>query len=222
MRNPVLNTGWRLFSSRLGIEPKTPWWLVQAQPLAQRGSGAHPGRGFVLLVYFPNTETMSPYLENTPEKRSLFDTHAVKDGKGQGPKCHTLALSHLEPGRAPTVSMPAAVRPPCILHARDLGMLAIFSDRFWGGAEGLLRKHVTPREQDTRRELLRTRASAKHLAEIRKWRVRSRGFCGCPGGDSALRVDAPAATRPQPVIKHIQRKHGAGRCGPGRYCGRPA
>jgi len=137
VRNPVLNTGWRLFSSRLGIEPKTPWWLVQAQPLAQRGSGAHPGRGFVLLVYFPNTETMSPYLENTPEKRSLFDTYAVKDGKGQGPKCHTLALSHLEPGRAPTASMPAAACSHCILHARNLGTQAFvfclcrWSANFW-------------------------------------------------------------------------------------------
>ena len=39
VRNPVLyklNTGWRLVfpgSSRLGIEPKTPGWLVQAQPI---------------------------------------------------------------------------------------------------------------------------------------------------------------------------------------------
>jgi hypothetical protein len=35
-----------------------------------------------------------------------------------------LALSHFEPGRAPTASMLAAVRPHCILHARDLRMLA--------------------------------------------------------------------------------------------------
>jgi len=35
-----------------------------------------------------------------------------------------LALSHFEPGRAPTASMLAAARPHCILHARDLRMLA--------------------------------------------------------------------------------------------------
>ncbi len=29
MRNPVLEHRVRLFSSRLGIEPKTPGWLVQ-------------------------------------------------------------------------------------------------------------------------------------------------------------------------------------------------
>jgi hypothetical protein len=39
-------------------------------------------------------------------------------------KYHTLAQSHLEPGRAPTVSVPAAARPHCILHARNLGTLA--------------------------------------------------------------------------------------------------
>ena len=36
MRNRYFNTGWRpVFpgSSRLGIEPKTPGWLVQAQPI---------------------------------------------------------------------------------------------------------------------------------------------------------------------------------------------
>jgi hypothetical protein len=42
------------------------------------------------------------------------------------PNCYTLALSHLEPGRAPTASMPAAARPHCILHAGDLVMLALF------------------------------------------------------------------------------------------------
>jgi hypothetical protein len=41
------------------------------------------------------------------------------------PNCHTLAQSHLEPGRAPTASMPAAARPHCMLGARDWGMLAI-------------------------------------------------------------------------------------------------
>jgi hypothetical protein len=54
----TLTQGGALFSlehsSRLGIEPKTPGWLVQAQPGATspsgdliptiRGSGAHPGR----------------------------------------------------------------------------------------------------------------------------------------------------------------------------------
>jgi hypothetical protein len=48
-RTRYFNTGWRpVFpgSSRLEIEPKTPGWLVmvQAQPTAQRGSGALPGR----------------------------------------------------------------------------------------------------------------------------------------------------------------------------------
>jgi hypothetical protein len=51
VRNPVLNTGCvSVFpgSSRLGIEPKTPGWLVQdptTRPIGDRGSGAHPGRG---------------------------------------------------------------------------------------------------------------------------------------------------------------------------------
>jgi hypothetical protein len=36
-------------SSRLGIEPKTPGWLVQdptTRPIGDLLSGAHPGRGF--------------------------------------------------------------------------------------------------------------------------------------------------------------------------------
>jgi hypothetical protein len=44
-----------------------------------------------------------------------------------------LMLSLRPPGNAPTDSMPAAARPHCILPARDLGMLAFFSDRFVGG-----------------------------------------------------------------------------------------
>jgi hypothetical protein len=39
--------------------------------------------------------------------------------------CHTLTHSHLELGRALTASMPAAARLHCILHARDLRMLAL-------------------------------------------------------------------------------------------------
>jgi hypothetical protein len=40
------------------------------------------------------------------------------------PNCHTSALSNLAAGRGKAASMPAAARPHCILHARDLGMLA--------------------------------------------------------------------------------------------------
>jgi hypothetical protein len=53
---------------------------------------------------------------------------------------------------------------------------------------------------------------SKHLAEIRKWRATP----------PALRVDALAVTRPQPVIEHIQQQHRAARCGPGRSRGRLA
>ena len=38
--------------------------------------------------------------------------------------CDTLALTHLDPGRAPTPSMPSAARPHCILQNRDLVILA--------------------------------------------------------------------------------------------------
>ena len=47
VRDPVLKHKVRLFSlvpSRLGIAPKTPGWLVQDEPPAHEGSGAHPGR----------------------------------------------------------------------------------------------------------------------------------------------------------------------------------
>jgi hypothetical protein len=37
-------------SSRLGIEPKTPGWLVQAESQAQRGSGAL--LGLLVCVYY--------------------------------------------------------------------------------------------------------------------------------------------------------------------------
>ena len=57
VRNPVTQ-GAPVFpgSSRLGIEPKTPGWLVQDPTTSPsgdliptiRGSGAHPGRGCVL------------------------------------------------------------------------------------------------------------------------------------------------------------------------------
>ena len=41
------------------------------------------------------------------------------------PNCHTFTLSHSEPGRAPTGSMPAAARPHCILCARDLRIMIV-------------------------------------------------------------------------------------------------
>jgi hypothetical protein len=44
------------------------------------------------------------------------------------PNCHTVSMLHLEPVGALTASMHAEVRAHCILHARDLGILAIFSD----------------------------------------------------------------------------------------------
>ena len=46
------------------------------------------------------------------------------------PNCHTFTLSHLEPGRAPTGSVPTAARPHCILRARDLRMLAPEGPRY--------------------------------------------------------------------------------------------
>jgi hypothetical protein len=42
------------------------------------------------------------------------------------PNCQPLTLSHLESDRGPTASMPAAVRPHCILPARNLETLTIF------------------------------------------------------------------------------------------------
>ena len=42
-----------------------------------------------------------------------------------GPNGQTLALSHLTTCRGKAASIPAAARPHCILHARDLGILAV-------------------------------------------------------------------------------------------------
>ena len=44
------------------------------------------------------------------------------------PNCQPLTLSHLEFGGGPTVSMPAAARPHCILAARNSETLTIFSN----------------------------------------------------------------------------------------------
>ncbi len=41
------------------------------------------------------------------------------------PNCHTLVLSHLAAEGGKAASMPAAVRPHCIMRARDLGRLAL-------------------------------------------------------------------------------------------------
>ena len=45
--------------------------------------------------------------------------------RARGSKCHTFTVSPLEPGRAPTASMPAAARPHFILGARDLEIMAL-------------------------------------------------------------------------------------------------
>ena len=75
--------------------------------------------------------------------RSKVPTTDTPLGRGQRParareaprssplfvNCHALALSLGTSGNAPTASMPAAVRPHCILRSGDLKMLAIFRPR---------------------------------------------------------------------------------------------
>jgi hypothetical protein len=91
------------------------------------------------------------------------------------------------PGNAPKAFMPTNVGPHCILCAMILLLLFLqkqslafdvylfFLTYFRGGSERLLRKHVPPRDvsKKSATRVTTNDSSSKHLAEIRKWRVRS-------------------------------------------------
>jgi hypothetical protein len=61
------------------------------------------------------------------------------------PSCRFFTLSLRTSGNAPTASMPAAVRPHCILVTRNSGIMAVFLTAF--GAEDLFEQHEISAEQ---------------------------------------------------------------------------
>jgi hypothetical protein len=91
--------------------------------------------------------------------------------------------------------MPAAARPHCIL--RGICECWRFSDRFFGGAERLLRKPVTPRDVSKKHASYHERQPRPNT-----WPKSENGVCeaagaacGCPDGDSpAAGVQAHSTT----------------------------
>jgi hypothetical protein len=105
-------------SSRLGIEPKTPGWLVQDPTTSPsgdliptiRGSGAHPGRGVCSSA--PLTELI-PVAVN-PGNNCLPHTNRAYR-KFHGPRIW-LTINPYGPFQNPKINVRSS---PCLLLSRD-------------------------------------------------------------------------------------------------------